>query len=38
MARAVALGYSMARAGKDAKVRSAQRSLIRRAYPEITEG
>lgn len=35
-ARAFALGYSMARAGKDARVRAAQRSLIRRAYPEVT--
>lgn len=36
-ARSVALGYAMARSGKDPKVKSAQRSLIRRAYPEVTE-
>jgi len=36
-ARSTALGYAMARQGKDPKVRAAQRSLIRRAYPEITE-
>lgn len=32
--RAVAHGYGMARAGKNPRVRQAQRTLIRRAYPQ----
>lgn len=33
-ARAVLLGYGLARAGKNAKVKEAHRKLVRRAFPK----